>query len=128
LKGLAFLKNRKKVPSRRKDTYLAYGLRGKKSRLFKLTYLQVVFAMSAVAAALLLFAFVRSVMTNGNSGIETVIALFFSFLLGLAGAMLTLYGHSYVRLQGKLPWQSGLWCSGFIIAVNCVIAVIGMFP
>ncbi|MBP5292270.1 MAG: hypothetical protein J6Y90_06590 [Lachnospiraceae bacterium] len=121
-------KNKAGGKKRSQDPYYVYGTRRKKSRLFKLTYLQVVFAMSAVALLLLLFAFIRSVMTNGESGVETAISLFFSFLLGLGGAMLTLYGHSYVRLRGKIPWQAGLWCSGFIIGVNCLIAIIGMLP
>lgn len=112
---------------RRQDPYSVYGSHRKKSRLVKLTYLQVVFVMSALAGLLILFAFIRSVATNGNSGMEAAAALFISFILGIAGAMLTLYGHSYVRLQGKLPWQSGLWCSGLVIAVNCIIALIGLF-
>lgn len=96
--------------------------------LQKLTFMQVVALLFLTGLLLFLFAFVRSVSTVGNAGLEISVAMLASMLLGLSGIILSMYGHRYIKVAGGIPYQAGVIGCGILVAANFTIFIAGFLP
>lgn len=95
-------------------------------RFASMTYMQA--SLSLFTVSLLIFALCiwRSAATGGAAGLLAALAAILGFALACAGLGVTLYGHFFVRIEGKLSWKIGILCNGGLALILLLLYLSGI--
>lgn len=97
-----------------------------KQRLKAMTYIQAALSLFVLSILLFLFCMWRSIATAGGAGLLIAFFGILSFIAALAGLIVTVYGHFFVRIEGKIKWIAGLATNGMMMVIMLMLYLVGI--
>ncbi len=95
-------------------------------RLQNITFMEAAIGIFILEMVLFAVCVLRAAFTHGGAGVEVSLIGYLIILLGILGIFVTCYGHYQVEAKSRIPWKTGIYLNGGMIAAIVILYIVGL--
>lgn len=96
-------------------------------RIQDVTFMETALFLFIMEILLILGGIIWAVASGGNAGWPVILLALLAAALGIAGVMVTIYGHYTVEAESRVNWKIGIYTNGAVLGVIVIIYLLGVF-
>ena len=94
-------------------------------RIQDVTFMEMAIFLFILAVILVLGGLVWAIASGGNAGWPVILIALLAIALGVAGILVTVYGHFSVEADSRLNWKVGIYTNGAVVLLMVIFYILG---
>lgn len=94
-------------------------------RIQDVTFMETAIFLFVLAVIFVLGGLIWATASGGNAGWPVILIGLIAIALGIAGILVTAYGHFSVGAESRLDWKVGIYTNGAVVLLMLIFYILG---